>query len=306
MRFCSEDIGMPKLSIIILSYNTCDITLQCLDLLYKSLSENLSFSSEIVIVDNASQDDSVKKIESFIHTHKDKDVSFEFIKSDINTGFPKGNNIGVNHAHGEYILFLNSDVLVEKMNWQYILEYLDRHHEVGGYTVKVQLSDGNLDKASHRGFPTLWNAFSYYSMLEAMTRNLPPLNRYFGGYHLTSKSLDTIHEIDSPSGAFFLVRRSIFTKLHGFDETFFMYGEDIDLAYRIKREGYKIIYDPTNTVTHLKYQSGIKKKEEKTQNATKSHFYNAMKIFYKKHYSTSHTSLTNKLVYFFIDLKSKL
>jgi len=297
---------MPKFSIIILSYNTKEITYKCVHSLFLSLKDTASFESEIIIVDNASSDGSVEMLKKAQKEFQTVKISCEIIVNEENAGFPKGNNQGVARSHGEYILFLNSDVLVEKVDWDAILAYMDTQKEIGAYTLRVELPTGSIDPASHRGFPTLWNAFSYYSKLEKLTKPFPALNKWFGGYHLTYRSLDEIHEIDSPTGAFFLTRKSLFRDLHGFDETFFMYGEDIDLAYRIKQHGKKIIYDPRYTVVHLKYQSGLKTQTAETQNATRSHFYNAMKIFYQKHYAKDHSSVTNMLVSFFIDLKSKL
>ena len=102
------------------------------------------------------------------------------------------------------------------------------------------------------------------------------------------------------------MRRSLFQTLNGFDETFFMYGEDLDLSYRIREKGYKIIYYPVYEVLHLKHQSGLKKNTIAVRSKTKEYFYEAMKIFYRKHYSHHHSSLVNSMIYFFIDLKAKI
>ncbi len=295
---------MPKLSIIILSYNTRDITFASLETLINSLQKT-AFSSEIIIVDNASQDGSVEMLTKFEKQYETNHISITAILNKENVGFPKGNNQGIQIAKGEYILFLNSDVMVQDIEWDTILEYMDAHPKNGALTVRVELPTGEIDKASHRGFPTVWNAFCYYSGLEKFTQYVPGLNMLFGGYHLTHQNLHKIHKIDALSGAFFLTRKSIMEALNGFDETFFMYGEDLDLAYRIKQVGYSIIYYPLSTVLHLKYQSGLKNDKKKTQSKTKGHFFNAMKIFYKKHYESANPFFVNALVYFFINLKEK-
>ena len=106
---------------------------------------------------------------------------------------------------------------------------MEQDSSIGVMTVKVVLPDGSLDPASHRGFPTIWRSFSYYSGLEKVFGKLPFLNRAFGGYHLTYENLKKRHEIDSPTGAFYLTRKETFDKVNGFDESFFMYGEDLDL-----------------------------------------------------------------------------
>jgi GT2 family glycosyltransferase len=137
-----------------------------------------------------------------------------------------------------------------------------------------------------------------------LTAKIPLLNRLFGGYHLTYLPLTTRHEIDTPTGAFFLARKDVLDVLKGFDEIFFMYGEDIDLSYRIKRLGYSIIYDPTFTVLHLKNQSGIKRKNNVTiQKKTRNYFYESMAIFYKKHYEQCYPRWINALVYAAINRK---
>ena len=142
--------------------------------------------------------------------------------------------------------------------------------------------------------------------MESLSRNIFFLNNLFGGYHLTNKNLDIAHEIDAPSGAFFLTRKELMEKLGGFDEDYFMYGEDIDLAFQIKKLGYRIIYYPKYSVSHLKYQSGLGKTGESTQVDTKKHFYNSMKIFYEKNYRKMYPKIIGSIVNKFIDLKSKL
>jgi len=187
-------------------------------------------------------------------------------------------------------------VIADKVNLKELVEYMDRHSNIGGLTVDVRLENGKRDPASHRGFPTIWRSLCYFSGLEKITQRISLLNRIFGGYHLCHLPLTTIHEIDSPTAAFFLIRKDIVDKLNGFDEDFFMYGEDLDLAYRIKEKGKKIIYYPKYRVTHLKHQSGLKHSEQDVQNHTKKHFYKAMKIFYDKHYAPKNLPLINIVV----------
>ena len=294
---------MIKLSVVILSYNTKDITKDCLEKLYKSLS-NASFQSEIIIIDNASVDGSQEMISQSKKIFAKRNVTFKTIFNQQNEGYPKGNNRGFHNATGEYILFLNSDVMIDTFHWDKVLKYLDEQTNIGALTVRVELPTKRIDPASHRGFPTIWNSFCYYAYLEAMTKHIHFLRRYFGGYHLTNLNLNTVHEIDSPSGAFYLTRKKILNGLGGFDETFFMYGEDLDLSYRMKEKGYKIVYYPHENVTHLKYQSGLQNKA--AQKKTKRYFYDSMRIFYRKHYEGKNPWFIDQVVYFFIGLKSQL
>ena len=248
------------------------------------------------------------KTASFISRNKDQNINIKFkiIKNKTNFGYPKGNNQGLKYANGEYILFLNSDVLIKRVNFKQLLRYLDSRPDVGVLTVNVTLPDGKIDPASHRGFPTIWNSLCYFIKLEKIFKNIPVLNRIFGGYHLVNYDLQTIHEIDSPTGAFYLTRKSILDKIGGFDEAFFMYGEDLDLSYRIKELGLKILYYPLYKVFHLKYASGLNHGNDKTRSQIKNHFYNAMRVFYKKHYHHKYPSILNKTIYAFIDFKEKI
>lgn len=294
---------MKDLSVIIISYNTKDTTFECINRILDSFKSTPKFTAEIIVVDNASTDGSVEMIK----TIKNKEnIEIKRIFNTENTGFARANNEGLALAEGKYILFLNSDAFVHDINFEDLMYYMDKNPEVGVLTVKVMLPDGSIDKASHRGFPTIWNSFTYFTKLEKLFCKFPKLSKIFGYYHLTHLDLNTIHEIDSPSGAFYLTRSEIMKKVNGFDTAFFMYGEDLDLSYRIKELGYKIIYYPLFRVTHLKYQSGLKKNKVGVQKQTTNHFFQAMDIFYDKHFAPQNSVIENKLTHFFINLRSKL
>lgn len=293
---------MPDISIIILSYNTKKITKRCLTELTKSITRQKNLDAEIIVVDNGSRDGSGEMLKQI----QNENLKIKIILNKKNAGYPRGNNQGLKIAEGKYVLFLNSDVLIGSVVFRKILNYLDQHKEVGVLTVQVNLATGGIDPASHRGFPTPWNSLCYFLGLEKIFGKWGSLGKIFGGYHLTSFNLARIHEIDSPSGAFYLARKEIVKSVGGFDENFFMYGEDLDLSYRIKKEGYKVIYFPQFTVIHLKHVSGLKTDDQATRSKTKRYFYDAMKIFYKKHYETRSPWLLNKLVYSIIGLKEIL
>lgn len=294
---------MTKLSVIILSYNTKELTKKCLISLFDSLKKIKTFESEVIVVDNGSTDSSrrmLKEIQKGKFNSQNNNLKFKIILNKKNLGYSKSNNQALKVAQGDYILFLNSDVIVDNVNFTHLIDYLDKKSEIGALTVKIKLPTGEIDPASHRGFPTVWNSFCYFLKLEKIFGRLPLIGRIFGGYHLTHLNLSTVHEVDSISGAFYLTRKEILEKLKGFDEDFFMYGEDIDLSLRIKKLGYKIIYYPLFEVTHLKYASGFKKNNKKV----KKYFYEAMKIFYKKHYQRYYPSIVSRVIYLFIDFKS--
>lgn len=298
---------MVRLSVVTLSYNTSSITLDCIASLIKSLELSSSaLTYELIVIDNKSSDSSVENLKKFQTHFVSEKGTFTFIENKKNVGFPAGNNQGWNIARGEYILFLNSDVMIEKVDFSSLLEYLDTNKEVGVLTVRVNLSRGGIDPASHRGFPTLWNSFCYFLKLEKLLGKIPPINRVVGGYHQTYKNINEVHEIDSPTGAFYLMRRHILEKMGGFDEEYFMYGEDLDLSYRIKEKGYKVMYYPSYSVTHLKYSSGLGKQDKLARKKARGHFFEAMKIFYKKHYQVHYPKVISAIVYWLIDLKKNL
>ncbi len=221
---------MPKLSVIILNYNTQDYLKNLLTSIAGSLKEG--FSLEIVVVDNASYDKSCQMV-------KKNFPEVFLIENKENQGFAKACNQGANKVQGDYFLFLNSDTKVEKETFLKMVKFFKEKKSVAAATCRLNLASGKLDPSCHRGFPTLWNAFCYFLGLE----KLFPKFKVFSSYHQTWKNLDTTHEVDVISGAFFMIKRRIFQELKGFDERFFMYAEDIDLCKRIKDKRYKIFYE---------------------------------------------------------------
>jgi GT2 family glycosyltransferase len=298
---------MKTLSIVIVSYNTKEVTIECLQHLRVALAREKSLQTQVIIVDNKSTDGSVDAINTYLSKlpKSAKRTTYSLIVNKRNVGYGKANNQGFAVATGEYVLLLNSDALIKDVNFQTVLYYMDSHPQVGVLTVKVLLPNGSIDPASHRGFPTLWRSFTYFAKLEQFLGRIPVINSLVGGYHLTYLNLNTIHEIDSPAGAFFLTRKDILNKVKGFDTDFFMYGEDLDLSYRIKMLGYQIIYYPNDYILHFKHTSGIKKSNKEIQARTKRHFYEAMKIFYDKHYAVLYPAVINKCVHTIIDIKAR-
>lgn len=259
---------MSKLTVIILNYNTKDLTIRaiqsCLDLKYKDL--------EIVVVDNASTDGSVeemKKIES-------GELRVQMIALHDNKGFAAGNNVALKNVSSEYVMLLNSDAYFQNgADLETAIDFLDQQKEIGVLSPFVKLGNGKIDPASHRGFPTPWNALTYFSGLEKSG----VAKRLFGGYHQTWKGTDTIHDIDACTGAAMILRTEAVNEVGLLDEAFFMYGEDLDWCFRFTELDWRIVFFPNLIVNHDKHSSGLKKKHGKSQEA----FYEAMKLFYKKH-----------------------
>ncbi|HBU21448.1 TPA: glycosyl transferase family 2, partial [Candidatus Beckwithbacteria bacterium] len=219
-----------------------------------------------------------------------------------NLGFAGGNNLGLRYAKGRYQLLLNSDTLLQKDTLVKMVNFMDQHPKVGLSTCKVILKSGKIDPASHRGFPTPWAAFTYYFGLE----KLFPRSRFFSQYHQGWKDLSVTHEIDSPVGAFFFLKREALNQAGLLDEAFFMYGEDLDLAFRIKQAGWQIVFTPITKITHLKGASGLAAPAKKQRLVTNKNFFEAMKIFYRKHYNKRYIFPLRWLIFLGIYLVEKV
>lgn len=255
-----------KLSVIIVNYNVKHFLEQCLHSVYKAAK---GIEAEIFVVDNNSVDGSA-------HLIREKFPELHFIENKENVGFSKANNQAIRIATGKYILLLNPDTVVEEDTFSKVIGFMENHPEAGGLGVKMIDGKGNFLPESKRGLPTPWVAF--YKMFGLS--KLFPNSRRFGKYHLTYLNENEIHEVDVLAGAFMLMRRETLDKVGLLDETFFMYGEDIDLSYRITLGGYKNYYFPETTIIHYKGESTKKG----SLNYVKV-FYNAMIIFARKHFS---------------------
>lgn len=282
------------LSIIIVTYNSKDTILICLESIIKTVKE---YTYEIIISDNSQNDETEEALTDFIKGKK----NILFIHNKENLGFSKGNNVAVKKANGKYILFLNPDTKVYEKTIDGMMKFMKNHPDCGASTCFVELPDGSLDDSSHRGFPTPWNSFSYFSGMSKIFKK----SKLFGGYNLTYLDLSKIHEIDSLAGSFMLVPHNIGEKLNWWDEDYFFYGEDIDFCYRLKKAGYKIYFVPEFRALHLKgISSGIKKVSKdltKASSETKKfathHRFRAMEIFYNKHYKNKYPKFLTGLVF---------
>ena len=259
---------MKKLSIVIVNYNVEFFLEQCLKSVYEALE---GIEAEVFVVDNNSVDQSVNML-------RDKFTAVKLIENKENTGFSKANNQAIAESEGEYVLLLNPDTLVQKDTFAKTIEFMDSHPDAGGLGVQMIDGKGNFLPESKRGLPTPWVAF--YKIF-GFTK-LFPKSRRFGKYHLSYLDKNETHEIEVLSGAFMMLRKSVLEKVGVLDEAFFMYGEDIDLSYRITQAGYKNYYFSDTKIIHYKGEST--KKGSLNYVTT---FYNAMKIFAEKHYSDS-------------------
>jgi N-acetylglucosaminyl-diphospho-decaprenol L-rhamnosyltransferase len=265
---------MCDLGIVIVNWNTRDLLRDCLRSVFASEG---AISYRVVVVDNASTDGSAAMV-----SDEFPDVAV-FANAD-NCGFGAANNQGLRalgfgpdspeESAPRYALVLNPDTVLPPGALAAMVAYLDAGESIGAAGPKLVRLDGSLDRACRRSFPT--PEVSFYRMV-GLSR-LFPNSRRFGRYNLTYLDPDQETEVDSVVGAFMMVRRDAIERVGLFDESFWMYGEDLDWAYRIKQAGWKVMYNPRVTVTHVKRAASRQSKRAQAE------FFRAMLIFYRKHY----------------------
>jgi len=282
----------PKLSIVIVTFNVMELTRKCLNSL-----KDLEISAKIIVSDNGSSDGTVEMV-------KKEFPNALILDNKQNLGFAKGNNRARKYCRGDYVLILNPDTVVPKNTIEGCVWYMNKNKDVGAVTCKINLWGGGLDKDSRRSFPTPWVALTHFSYLD----RLFPRIKLFSKYWYSFLSEDAVHEIDIAQGAFCLVRKTVMDKIGWYDEDYFLDGEDIDLAYKIKQLGYKIIYYPKVKIIHYKGASKGKQGsgfQGKVDSAVRKRAVfsgvESMKIFYKKHYFKKYPWIVNKLVFIGID-----
>jgi GT2 family glycosyltransferase len=273
------------LSIIIVNFETYDLTKQTIE---SVINHDHPFEYDIYLVDNASKDGSIEKLQKDFYKES-QDGLIKFILNDENMGFAYANNIALKKTSSEYVLLLNSDTLILDDCLEESLNYMETFEDTGALGCKVVLPDNSLDKACRRSFPDF--NVSFYKM--AGLSRLFPKSKRFGRYNLTYLNEDETYEVDSIVGAFMMVRRKAIKEVGLLDESFFMYGEDIDWCYRIKAAKWKIIYFSDAKIVHYKGSSNSKKQNKKLT----YEFYNAMYIFYNKHYKKEYPWIKTAVTY---------
>jgi O-antigen biosynthesis protein len=258
---------MYDVSIVIVNYNVRDHLDACLASIFKSNKDK--YKIEIFVIDNNSIDGS----SSFL---RNKYPSINFIDNDSNLGFSKANNIALKKVQGEYILILNPDTILEEETFDKLINFCKENKDVGAISSKLIQANGKLDLACKRSFPSLSVALPRIIGLS----KLFPKSKIFGKYNLTYLDENKTYEVDAICGAFMFIPKYILDKVGFFDEDYFMYGEDLDLCFRIKKNGYKIFYFPEVKTVHLKGES-----TRKSGLAYVNNFYGAMSIFVKKNLS---------------------
>lgn len=267
--------GACDVSVVIVSYNVCDFIVQCLRAVFASEGD---IGVEVFVVDNASSDDTPARLRRLFP--KERYPGLHIVANRRNVGFGRANNQVLSRAGGRYVLFLNPDTLIGERTLAESVAFADAHPDLGALGTMMLNTDGSFAPESRRGLPTPWTAFCKMTGLATLF----PRSRRLGRYYMRYLDAAAPAAIDIVSGAYMLIPRRAAIELGGFDKDFFMYGEDIDLSYRLLLSGRQNYYIPS-PILHYKGES--------THKSTYRYvhvFYGAMLIFFKKHFR--HTAWT--------------
>ncbi len=285
----------PILSVVILNYNSGHYLKDCLLSLNKSIT---NYVFEVIVVDNLSTDESFSAIQNL--KTKYKLISFNNHK---NLGFSAGNNIGIKHTNpkSKYLLFLNPDTIVKTNTIQKITHFMENSPHVSASTCKIILAKtGQIQPECHRGFPTPWRSFCYFTKLY----KLFPKSPLFAGYFQGHLDLTKTHQVEACVGAFILLRRSVGETIGWWNESYFFYGEDLDMCYKLRQHGFKLFYYPNCQIVHFQgISSGIKDQSKKLSSASRltkvkiaKASTQAMRIFYQQNLYQNYSPLTKFIV----------
>lgn len=280
----SKSAGQADVSIIIVNYNVKEFLASCLQSVKKATA---NLSAEIFVVDNNSSDGSVPFL-------KEKFDDFIYIENEENVGFGKANNQAIKQANGKYTLLLNPDTLLQEDTLEILISYMDQHKQCGACGCKILNPDGTFAPESRRSIPTLSAAVYKAIGLTALF----PRSKHFGAYYQGWKDENEGGEVPVLSGSFMFFRTECLKQASGFDERFFMYGEDIDLCYRVTEMGWEIHYVPETSIIHYKGEST--KKNELAYNRV---FNEALYKFFEKHFTSRYSKLFKFLIFWAIQLR---
>jgi N-acetylglucosaminyl-diphospho-decaprenol L-rhamnosyltransferase len=272
-----NDTAEPILSVIIVAYKSRDEIGPCLASLPRALAGR---AVEVIVVDNSPGDGADELIRTQFPW-------VDYVAAEKNLGFGRANNLGYARSHGECVLFLNPDTVGNEAALAHCVARVGAEREIGLISPRLVLADGAMDLACRRSIPTLWDGFCRASGLAGAF----PRAKFFAGYNLTHLPVDGTYEVDAINGAFMLARREVWERVGRFDESFFMYGDDLDLCIRMARAGYKIVYDGRVQITHLKGVSVAKDYE-----AMALAIFDANRDVYLKHFNPHGSGLV-KLKY---------
>lgn len=294
------------LSVVILNYNSGNYLEKCLLSIYRKTPSAFLEKTQIIVVDNASTDESFKLARNL--KLKSSHPQPIFLPQKKNLGFSKGNNQAIPCLKGKYTLFLNPDTIVFKDSLSGPVNFLESHPQVAAATCYLRLvATGKLQPECHRGFPTPWRSFAHFSGFSRFF----PTSQIFSGYFLGHLSKDKPHPIEACTGAYFLIRTAVGHQLNWWDEDYLWYGEDLDFCYRLYQKNHPLYFLPQYKTDHYQgISSGLKSHTKKETSANKETRVrsaqastDAMRIFYQKHYQKKYPSFSTSLILTAIKIK---
>lgn len=274
-----------KLSVILVNWNTCDLTKQALVSVYK---ETVGIDFEVIVVDNNSGDASVEMI-------KKEFPQVQIMENKENLGFGKANNQGLKIAQGDYLMLLNTDVVVLDAALNKLVSYLDQHTEVMMVGPRLLNKDLTFQHACRRMLPNPTNSFFHLFGLTKIFKN----NKFVNEYKQYAIDPEITGPTQALSGAAMMFRQQVYNEIGGFDEAFFMYGEDLDFCKRVLDKGWKTVYVSEARIIHFGGQSSDKRRVKSLLN-----FYEAMWLYYKKHFYKKHSIVFHFFVW--LGIKTKM
>ena len=278
-----------QLSVIIVNYNVKHFLEQCLCSVQKAIAHS-NIPAEIIVIDNDSTDNSLAYLKPLFPCAR-------FIANNANLGFAKGCNQGWSLSTGKYILFLNPDTILPEDCFAKCISFFETNPDAGAVGVRMLDGHGRFLKESKRAFPApVTSLFKLFGLARVF-----PRSKTFSKYHLGHLNENETHEVDVLAGAFMMVKRKVLEEVGSFDETFFMYGEDVDLSYRIQKAGYKNYYVAESSMLHFKGES--------TRRGSFNYvrmFYKAMSVFVQKHYGGSRAGIFNFLIHIAIWIRAAM
>lgn len=274
---------MKKLAVVIVNYNAQDYLETCLQSLH---AETPNTDFQVVVIDNASDDCDFSRL-------RVQFPSTTFVQNNENVGFAAACNQGVRQVPAEFYLLLNPDVRILDRAVEKTVAFLQSRPEAGIVGCRVKNEDGSLQLACRRTIPRPSSALYRFLRLSFLF----PRSKTFGQYNLSFMDDNEVHEVEAVSGSFLMFRREVLNAIGYLDEDFFLYGEDLDFCYRALLKRWKIYYFPGAEIIHYK-----KKSWRRDAKAGSYHYYNAMEIFYRKHYRETANPLQNTLVFLGIRL----
>lgn len=293
------------LSIVIVTYNACAIANECVNSFLQAISRDTVYNYELIIVDNSENNDVVNLL-------KNKGPLVTVINNPRNVGYAKASNIGYAQSHGEFVLFSNPDIVINEQTLPKLVTYLkESDKNVGACAPLIYLKGMGLgdtderDLSSHKGSPTIWNTFTHYSGLAKLCQSSKRLSCIFGRYYLLHRDFSVEHEVESITGGFFAVKRTIFEEVGQWDEDYFLFGEDVELSYQIRKLGYKIVFIPQATAKHYQGATTGLFKFGQTEihvdrnivKRSRKEFYAAMKKFFDKNFQRKRHKAIRPLIF---------